>query len=141
MVVIGTKTGMRVSLSRGAIARELCANETAVSHVATSCSAVPRSSLASSFPQGCFSSPACSGCCCALKLHPACSCSTYDTFETTVVNLSSGHDLYGERFEDFQRILAQLKAKDIEREVQAVLDRHPRPFGGAYIRRLLLSPF
>lgn len=42
----------------------------------------------------------------------------------------SGHDLYGERFEDFQRILAQLKAKDVERQVQAVLDRHPRPFGG-----------
>lgn len=43
---------------------------------------------------------------------------------------TSGHDLYGERFEDFQRILAQLKVKDVEREVQAVLDRHPRPFGG-----------
>lgn len=41
-----------------------------------------------------------------------------------------GQDLYGERFENFQRILAQLKAKDEEREVQAVLDRHPRPFGG-----------
>eukprot|EP00903_Cladosiphon_okamuranus_P019695 g18098.t1 len=45
-------------------------------------------------------------------------------------NLHYGYDLYGERFEDFQRILAQLKARDIEREVQAVLDRHPRPFGG-----------
>ncbi|CAN0115547.1 unnamed protein product [Ectocarpus sp. 6 AP-2014] len=45
-------------------------------------------------------------------------------------NLHYGHDLYGERFEDFQRILAQLKAKDVERQVQAVLDRHPRPFGG-----------
>ncbi|CAM9892563.1 unnamed protein product [Ectocarpus sp. 12 AP-2014] len=45
-------------------------------------------------------------------------------------NLHYGHDLYGERFEDFQRILAQLKAKDVERQVRAVLDRHPRPFGG-----------
>lgn len=47
---------------------------------------------------------------------------------------TSGHDLYGERFENFQRILAQLKAKDVEREVQAVLDRHPRPFGGRRVQ-------
>ena len=44
----------------------------------------------------------------------------------------TGHDLYGRRFKDFQRILAQLRAKDMEREVQAILDRHPRPFGGEH---------
>ncbi|CAM9477051.1 unnamed protein product [Ascophyllum nodosum] len=42
----------------------------------------------------------------------------------------AGHDLYGERMEDFQRILSQLRAKDEEREVQAVLNRHAWPFGG-----------
>lgn len=41
-----------------------------------------------------------------------------------------GHDLYGEGYEDFQHILTKLRAKDMEREVEAVLDRHARPFGG-----------
>lgn len=49
---------------------------------------------------------------------------------TGAIAATTGHDLYGRRFQDFQRILAQLRAKDMEREVQAIFDRHPRPFGG-----------
>lgn len=41
-----------------------------------------------------------------------------------------GYDLYGERYNNFLRILAQLKAKDVEREVEAILERQSRPFGG-----------
>lgn len=59
------------------------------------------------------------GCCCIVVLHD------YSAI---------GHDLYGQQFEDFQRILAQLRAKDVEREEQAILNRHLNghiwPFGG-----------
>lgn len=50
----------------------------------------------------------------------------------------TGHDLYGKKMEQFQRILSQLRAKDEEREVQALLDRQVWHFGGA---RLLARVF
>lgn len=44
----------------------------------------------------------------------------------------TGHDLYGKKMEQFQRILSQLRAKDEEREVQALLDRQVWHFGGTF---------